>query len=107
MADDSPTNHHNWYPFDQGSTIGTIGSEAGQILLDEEHPAGARITLERDGHTPFGITCGIYGCFFHTAFASTESEALTKYTAMKDRLGELLLREDNIYDDLHRFVEQF
>lgn len=97
----------DWYPFDDGKTIGTTGSERGRILLDEEHPAGARITLERDGHTPFGITCGIYGCFMHTAFASTEGEAMTKYEAMKARLGELVLREDEIYKDLHDFAERF
>lgn len=97
----------DWHPFDDGRTIGTVGSESGCIIRDEDHPAGARITLERDGHTPFGITCGIYGCFVHTAFASTEEEADSKYHAMKARLGELIGREDEIYEDWRKFSEQF
>jgi hypothetical protein len=99
-----------WYPFANGATIGTSGSESGRILIDEEHPAGARITLEQGGPTaPFAITCGIYGGFLHTAFAGTESEATAKYHAMKARLGELLLRgpADDLYEDLRAFAERF
>ena len=77
MTDNEPAPQLTWYPFDGGSTVGTIGTESGRILCDEEHAAGARITLEQGGNTPFGITCGIYGCFVHTAFASTETEATT------------------------------
>lgn len=106
MTDNEPP-QLTWYPVDGGSTVGTAGTESGRVLCDEEHAAGARITLERGGNAPFGITCGIYGCFVHTAFASTETEATTKYAAMKSRLGELLLREDDIFDDLQIFCEQF
>lgn len=36
------------------------------LVRDEEHSAGARITLERDGSiAPFAITCGIYGGFLY------------------------------------------
>jgi hypothetical protein len=35
----------------------------------------ARITLERDGHQPFAITCGSYGWMVHTSFFSGEEEA--------------------------------
>jgi hypothetical protein len=34
-------------------------------MRHEEHPAGARISLERDGQdAPFTTTCGIYGGLF-------------------------------------------
>ena len=96
-----------WYPFDGGSTIGTIGSESGVILHDEEHPAGARITLERDGHTPFGITCGIYGGLVHTAFASSANEASEKYAAMKAQLSEIVTSTGDISSAVQSFVDRF
>ncbi|MBI5155307.1 hypothetical protein HZA57_08725 [Candidatus Poribacteria bacterium] len=80
-----------WRPFEGGRTIGTLGCEGGVILLDEEHNLGARITLERTSCCPYSITCGIYGSLTHTAFASTEEEANTKYTDMKERLETLVL----------------
>ena len=106
----APTdNASQWYSFDDGATLGTVGSESGTILRDEEHPAGARITLERDGrNAPFAITCGIYGGrFLHTVFRRSEAEALTNYDAMRTRLAELASRDDDIYNDLHAFIEQF
>ena len=102
-------NASQWYPFDDGVTLGTVGSESGTILRDEEHPAGTRISLERDGrNAPFAITCGIYGGrFLHTVFRRSEAEAFANYDAMRARLAELASRDDDIYDDLHAFIEQF
>jgi hypothetical protein len=69
-----------WDTYNNGLSIGQKGSEDGVIVLDEEHPGGIRITLERDGNTaPWSITCGIYGSFIHTAFASSEEEGRMKY----------------------------
>ena len=48
-----------WQPYDGGKTINTKGSENGFIIKDEEHSNGARITLEKDGHTPFAIRSGL------------------------------------------------
>ena len=74
-----------WQPTENGGTLGTAGSEGGVILRDEEHDLGARITLERHcSIAPFAVTCGIYGWFFHTRFASTETEA--EYSAMSSGL---------------------
>jgi len=54
-----------WNKIDNGSTIGTIGSENGEISRDEEHIAGARLTIEKGGDTtPFSITSGVTGAFF-------------------------------------------
>ena len=40
-----------WHAFAGGTSTGTKGSEGGTITLDEEHPDGARITLEQGGQT--------------------------------------------------------
>jgi hypothetical protein len=79
-----------WYPFEAGSTVGGTGPENGIILRDEEYSASARITLERDGYTPFAITCGIYDRLVHTAFFATEQEANQAFEAMKGELARIV-----------------
>jgi hypothetical protein len=82
-----------WTPTHAGTTIGKIGSEGGTILRDDEQPDGSRITLERDGHAPWSITCGILGVMVHTCFFSTEEQATTAYQDMQaaiERLTEAL-----------------
>jgi hypothetical protein len=101
-------NQSAWYPFDDGATVGTQGSERGTIIRDEEHPAGARITLERGGvNAPFAIMCGIHGRMVHTVFARTERESLTTYEAMKIRLAVIALSDDGDGEDLHAFTDEF
>ena len=86
MSDDSD----KWYPFDGGRGVGTPGSEAGVILLDDEHGDGARITLERDTRVaPFAITCGIYGWMLHTRWFDKEGDARREYDAMKHALDAI------------------
>gem|GEM_PF-5289853 len=36
-----------WSEVDNGETIGTIGSESGEIIKDEDHSKGARLTIEK------------------------------------------------------------
>ena len=107
---------NSWYAFGDGSILGSKGSEDGTILRDEEHPLGARITLERDGHTaPFAITCGIYGWMVHTRFFGLESEANPEYDLMKSALSELLERASQtsdggyqvLMDGVSAFVERY
>lgn len=102
----------SWHPYEDGTTLGETGTENGIIRLDEEFSLGARITLEEAGYQPWGITCGIYGCFVHTAFASTEEEARTKYATMKAEIGAALeraesLSEDEALDFIGDFTERF
>jgi len=81
----------SWYPFDSGKSIGQLGSESGNIVRDEEHGDGARITLERGAqHAPFAITCGIYGWMVHTRFLGTELEAQSEYEKMKAELSKII-----------------
>ena len=108
-----------WYPFDNSNTVGKEGSEKGVILYDEAHSHGARITLERDGSTPFSITCGIYGWMVHTRFFSKLPEAQQAFDEMKTALGNILNlipqaddphRNEKIplvEEAIDRFIEQF
>jgi len=97
-----------WKLFDGGSSINQIGSENGVIIKDEEHSLGARITIEKNGYiAPFSITCGIYGCFAHTAFCGDEQEANEKYEEMKTDM-ELFLHDPNDTDEyLSEWCSQF
>lgn len=100
----------DWRAFDGGSTLGERGSENGVILLDEEHPVGARITLERSGYTaPFSITCGVYGALVHTRFFQGETEALGDFTEMKIQLTEMasISDEADLNAAAKAFLEQF
>lgn len=102
-----------WEAFEQGATLRTTGSEGGTILLDEAYE-GARITIERDGHSaPFSITCGVVGWLVHTRFFFTETEARDACAEMQRALGEMVtafnadLEEDAATDLCQRFVERF
>ena len=99
-----------WTQFDSGSSIGITGSEDGVIVLDEEHLYGARVTLERDGsHAPWSVTCGIYGAFLHTAFASSEAEGREKYEHMKSDLVRIMQTEDDElrYQEMSDFAAKY
>jgi hypothetical protein len=41
-----------WQPYECGASIGSVGSEGGVIILDDENPADARITLRATNKTP-------------------------------------------------------
>ena len=108
-----------WSPFAAGNTIGETGSENGVIVADEEYRAGARITLERDGSTPFSITCGIYGWMAHTRFFATEQEVNEAFEAMKVQLARIVdlipsradpqanKRSSVAAEEMHAFIEEF
>jgi hypothetical protein len=100
-----------WIVFNDGATIGQIGSECGAIIRDFEHPLGARITLERGGSmAPYSMTCGIYGCMVHTRFFSTEAEALQEFDLMAVALDSILQSpadEDELVDLVAQFVDRF
>jgi hypothetical protein len=92
------------------------GSEQGVTLRDEEHPLGARITLECGARVaPCAVTCGIYGCMLHTRFFSSEDEANREYEPMKAALAALLEASNQSADGGNavlleacaRFVETF
>jgi hypothetical protein len=108
-----------WHSYDGGKSLGSRGSEEGVIIQDQEHDAGARISLERDARVaPFAITCGLYGWFFHTCFFSSQAEAETAFGEMKadmERMIELFPdveaeregAERRLLDAISKFVERF
>lgn len=110
---------NNWLSVEEGRTVGTVGSENGRILQDEEHREGARITLEQCASPPFAITCGIYGLMAHTAFASSKEEGQKLFERMKKGLEELLRiipEQDDpqikaklarVYAEIQAFVNKF
>jgi hypothetical protein len=111
-----PRPTESWYDFEQGATLGTRGSEAGSIILDEEYNEGARISLERaTSVAPFAITCGVYGRLMHTRYFGSEAEAKSEYDAMKIVLKQIvdgLDSEDErvksrAMQALYDFVERF
>lgn len=77
-----------WHPYDDGSTVGTSGSEGGRILRDEEHDCGIRITLEQGGvpGAPYAITCGVYGLMVHTAYFGELTAADHAWSSMQAEL---------------------
>src|SRR5215470_2715439 len=108
-----------WHLYVGGNTIGETGSEHGIILRDEEYSASARITSERDGNTPFALTCGIYGWMFHTRFFATAEEASEAFEAMKAELARIVdlipSRDDPqanersavAAEEIYAFIEEF
>ena len=109
-----------WIPFDKGKTIGTRGTDAGQIVQDEEHLGGARIMLEKQcKHAPFSISCGIYGWMVHTRFLADQATAEEEYGKMKTEMVRILAmipreelpdmeeRIERVDDAIEDFVEQF
>jgi hypothetical protein len=81
----------DWYPFDNGNTIGHIGSESGEILIDLENAGGARITLEKECMgIPFAITLGIYGLMMHTHFESNLDDASKYIDQSKIKINKIL-----------------
>ncbi len=80
-----------WRTFEDGTTIGTIGSEGGKILKDEENTFGARLTLEDKGDVaPASITIGVYGIMFHTYYFDTIEEGLLSINQFKTRIEKLI-----------------
>ncbi len=100
-----------WHPIAEGFPDG-VGSEGGHVRLDEEHPLGARVTLEEGGATaPWSITCGIYGAMVHTIFRGSEDDGRATAARVKKHLEVILEMSDEsddaFYAAIAKFVETF
>lgn len=73
-----------WKEYENGSSIGKVGSEKGIIVLDCEHDEGMRITLEKC-ESYFTITYGLYGNMVDTLFG-TEDEMKKTFEGLKIEL---------------------
>jgi len=97
-----------WYIFNDGKTIGQIGSENGMIINDEEYKNSCRITIEKDGCTaPFSITCGVYGLMCHSVFSKSEIDVKSKYEDMKLELQEFIESNEDDYDWCEMFTSKW
>jgi hypothetical protein len=103
-----------WYPAEDGATFGHTGPEGGEIWKDEEHPDGARITLERNTllGAPFAISCAVYGWLVDTRFFADEPTAVQQYEAMKVALAGIAAlvvaeRSAEAADAVDQFMTQF
>ena len=96
-----------WIQIDNGETIGTVGSECGEIIEDDEHPKGARLTLEKGGDiAPYSITSGVYGCFCHTTYLSTLESDMAEMKSMKNEISDFFNTETN-GDEEHEWIMAF
>jgi hypothetical protein len=87
-----------WSDFVHGDAAAS-GTEGGEIIADQEHDLGARITLERGAAVaPFAITCGVDGWMVHTRFFGTEADARQQFAAMQESLDAIVARTA-AYDD--------
>ena len=80
---------NDWFAYDEGRSIGRISAEGGEILHDDGHPLGARITLKRTGKY-VSISCNIYGWIDHTRFFGTILDARREYVLMKRAIDQLI-----------------
>lgn len=86
------------------STLGSIGSENGVIVADEEYEAACRITLEKC-KMYYAITCGVYGSMVHTVFSDSDHYEET-YAAMKKDLEEFIDKETTYSEEIE-FYSRF
>jgi hypothetical protein len=103
----------DWFAFDDGRNIGTVSSEGGVILRDDQHLQGARITLKR-GASYVSVSCSIYGWMDHTRFFSSVPEAEREFNSMKSALEKFLtvfasstLNELMAWEAISNFVARF
>lgn len=80
----------DWFDYDGDDKL-TTGTEGGTVVIDMEHSAGARITLEKDcGNIPFAITLGIYGLMMHTQFEGNETDAMAYVASAKFLINKIV-----------------
>ena len=80
---------NSWFAYNDGRSIGSVGTEGGVILRDEEHEAGARVTLKR-GDSYISVSCNVYGWIDHTRFFGSVTEAQREYILMKSSLTNMI-----------------
>jgi len=97
-----------WHLFEDGKTLGQVGSENGIIIADEEYEKSCRITIEKDGYTaPFSITCGVYGLMCHTVFSESELDINNKYETIKQELQAFINSNDDENDWCEKFTSKW
>jgi len=78
----------NWLAYDNGRGNNNAGAEGGEILRDEKHIGGARVTLKHG--SSYVISCSVYGWMDHTRFFSSAADAQREYLLMKSSLTNMV-----------------
>ncbi|MBI5951968.1 MAG: hypothetical protein HY865_09945 [Chloroflexi bacterium] len=78
-----------WFAYDDGRSVGTVSAEGGIVLRDEEHEAGARLTLKH-GANYISVSCSVYGWMDHTRFFGSMTEAQREFLLMKPPLANMV-----------------
>lgn len=104
---------NNWILYQQGVTIGMKTPMGDEILMDEVHADGARLTIKRSDKY-LSVSCSINKWIEHTRFFNTVHDAKREYRAMKPALVEItdLLKTPNInqlkvWEAISNFVRRF
>lgn len=95
-----------WYPTEDGETIGRRGPEGGRVIADAElgdpdepEDADARLTIEREDEGGFCVTAQLYGGWLYLTRrrgGEAEAEALAgALRAEMERLAALVPMEDD------------
>jgi hypothetical protein len=104
---------NNWILYNEGVTIGTKTSLGDEILMDEIHSDGARLTIKRNDKY-ISVSCIINKWIEHTRFFNTIHDAKREYRTMKPALVEItdLLKTPDInqlkvWEAISNFVRRF
>ncbi len=82
-----------WRPYEDGSSLGWMGSQGGTIARDEELVGQVRLTYEVDDSRSFhALTCSVAGWLLHHRFFDNAADAHAAFEAMKPALEELRTR---------------
>ncbi|QSQ26292.1 hypothetical protein JY651_15750 [Pyxidicoccus parkwayensis] len=80
----------DWKPYEDGSSLGWMGSQGGTIARDEDLAGQVRLTYELDDSRSFhAITCSVTGWLLHHRFFDNAEAAAAAFDAMKPALEEL------------------
>lgn len=103
----------NWLLYKEGVTIGTQTPLGDEILMDEVHTDGARLTIKRNSKY-VSVSCSINKWIEHTRFFNTVHDAKREYRTMKPVLVEItdLLKTPDInqlkvWEAISNFVRRF
>jgi hypothetical protein len=104
---------NSWLLYHEGNTIGTKTPLGDEILMDEIHTDGARLTIKRNSKY-ISVSCNINKWINHTRFFNTVRDAKREYIAMKPALVEItgLLRSPDInelkvWEAISNFVTRY
>ncbi|MCP3099417.1 hypothetical protein LZ198_11105 [Myxococcus sp. K15C18031901] len=81
---------YGWRPFNDGGSVGWMGSQGGTIVRDEDFADQLRLTYEADESRSFhAVTCTVTGWLMHHRFFDDAEDAHAAFDAMKPALESL------------------